>query len=93
VKYRLSVIETTRATGLFVIDERHYEIFISKQSVKLELDMMYGYYKECGFGTDKEGVKVLLEQCKVVWEEDGVWFIEPIGHKLFFPKKSFMGGR
>jgi len=34
-----------------------------------------------------------LNQCRVEWENDGVWFIEPDGHKLFFPKSSFLGER
>ena len=93
LKYRLLVVETTRAIGLFTTRERHYEVFISKQSVKPELDMMYGHHKEYGFGGDNEEVKKLLNQCQVRWEKEGVWFIEPDGHKLFFPKSTFMGGR
>jgi len=93
VHYRLSVIETTREVGLFVVEDRHYEIMISKQSVKPELDMMYGHYKEYGFGLDSSQIKNYLQKCDVIWEAGGVWFIEPDNHKIFFPKESFMGGR
>jgi len=91
--YRLSVIETTRAIGFLTTKERHYQIFISKQSVKPELDMMYGHYKEYGFEGNREEVEQKLEKCNVLWVQKGIWFIDDTGHKLFFPKKSFMGGR
>jgi hypothetical protein len=93
VHYRLSVIETTREVRLFVVEDRHYEIMISKQSVKPELDMLYGHYKEYGFRLESSQIKSYLQKCDVIWEEGGVWFIEPDNHKLFFPKTSFMGGR
>jgi len=93
ITYLLSVVETTRVLGIFLANDRHHEIFISKQSVKPELDMMYGHYKEYGFIGDTEEVKKHLSRCRVTWEKEGVWFIEPDGHKLFFPKSSFMGGR
>jgi len=92
-RYRLSVIETTRATGLFTTRERHYEVFISKQSVKPELDMMFGHYKEYGFEGNGKEVQEALEKCSVRWEKDGVWFVDDTGHRLFFPKETFMGGR
>ncbi len=92
-RYRLSVIETTRATGFFTTRERHYEVFISKQSVKPELDMMYGHYKEYGFEGNRKEVQEALEKCSVRWEKDGVWFVDDTGHRLFFPKETFMGGR
>jgi len=92
-RYRLSVVETTRKMGFFNINQRHYEIFISKQSVKPELDVMYGHYKEYGLEGDKEELERVLSQSHVEWKEDGVWFVEPDGHRLFFPKSSFMGGR
>ena len=92
-RYRLSVVETTRVPNLLFMPLYHHEIFISKQSVKPELDMMYGHYKEYGFEGEQENIKELLSQCQVRWEENGVWFIEPDGHKLFFPKSTFMGGR
>jgi len=93
ITYRLSVVETTRVLGVFLANNRHHKIFISKQSVKPELDMMYGHYKEYGFIGDAEDVKKNLSRCRVEWGNDGVWFIEPNGHKLFFPKSSFIGGR
>jgi len=92
-RYRLSVIETTRATGLFTTKERHYQIFISKQSVKPELDMMYGHYKEYGFEGNRKKVEETLENCSVRWGKGGVWFVDDTGHRLFFPKETFMGGR
>ena len=92
-RYRLSVLETTRAIGLFTETTRHHEIIISKQSVKPELDTMYGHYKEYGFEGEEDEIKVLLDQCQVRWKKEGVWFMEPDGHKLFFPKNTFMGGR
>ena len=92
-RYRVSVIETTRATGFFTTRKRHYQIFISKQSVKPELDMMYGHYKEYGLEGTRKEVQQKLDKCDVRWEEKGVWFIDNTGHKLFFPKASFMGGR
>lgn len=92
-RYRVSVIETTRATGFFTSGEYHYQIFISKQSVKPELDMMYGHYKEYGLEGTREEVKQILEKCDVHWEVSGVWFVDNTGHKLFFPKSTFMGGR
>ena len=93
ITYRLSVVETTRELGLFFSKDRHHKIFISKQSVKPELDMMYGHYKEYGFIGDAEDVKKNLSQCHLEWKKEGVLFIEPDGHKLFFPKSSFLGGR
>ena len=92
-RYRLSVVETTRVPNLLFMPLYHHEIFISKQSVKPELDMMYGHFKEYGFEGDEEEIKEHLDRCQVRWEEEGVWFIESDGHKLFFQKSTFMGGR
>lgn len=92
-RYILSIVETTRAVGLFSTREYHYDIFISKHSVKHELDMMYGHYKEYGFGGNRKEVKDSLDKCSVRWEKNGIWFIDDTEHKLFFPKSSFMGGR
>ncbi len=32
-------------------------------------------------------------RCTVIWEPEGVTIAEPTGHKLFIPKKAFIGGR
>ena len=92
-RYRVSVIETTRSIGFFTTQERHYEIIISKQSVKPELDMMYGHHKVYGLEGTEEEVRQILKKCDVQWEVSGVWFVDNTGHKLFFPKSTFMGGR
>jgi len=92
-RYRLSVVETTRVPNLLFMPLYHHEIFISKQSVKPEMDMMYGHYKEYGLEGEKEEITEHLDRCQVRWEEEGVWFVEPDGHKLFFPKSAFVGGR
>ncbi len=34
-----------------------------------------------------------LTRCTIVWESEGVTITEPTGHKLFVPKKAFIGGR
>lgn len=34
-----------------------------------------------------------IQDCKVVWTDAGVEIATPYGHKIFFPKKSFLGGR
>ncbi len=96
--YRFSIVEQSNRKRDFldIINfgtYKHYEVFISKQSVKPELDYMYGHYKEYGFKVDTDEILAYLEHCEVIWKKEGVWFVEPSGHKIFFPKKSFIGGR
>ena len=98
--YRLSVVEVKPSFGFFRVTnkESKYSIVISKGNTKPELHFMFGHNKPYGFGESNKvnsnwkdiKVEAYLEKCEVVWSNEGVDFIEPSGHKLFFPKVAFI---
>jgi hypothetical protein len=67
---------------------RNYSIHISRSK-----EISYGHYKAYSFGLSSSEATKYLQNCNVNWTNDGVTFLEPTGHKMFFPKKSFIGGR
>jgi len=75
-----------------------YFIVFSKNRVKPELHFMSGHFKEYGFNEGnkinnnwkKLNVKEYIDNCTIIWEKNGVTFVEPSGHKLFFPKETFI---
>lgn len=98
--YRLSVLEVKPSLEFFKITNKQdeYLMVISKGNTKPELHFMFGHNKPYGFGESNKynsnwksiNVKAYLEKCEVVWNNEGVIFIEPSGHTLFFPKTVFI---
>lgn len=67
---------------------RNYFIYIGKESNEIT----YGHIKNYSFEYN-QNIFEYLNRCTVRWNEDGVLFQEPSGHRLFIPKNSFIGGR
>jgi hypothetical protein len=98
-EYRLSILRRKTNINYFRFYKKdNYFIVISKNMVKSELHFMYGHFKEYGFNESnkfstnwkKLDVKEYFDNCTIIWEKDGVTFIEPSGHKIFFPKETFI---
>ena len=54
--------------------------------------LLYGHWTEYEFhnyGNEPD----YFTRCTVSWEPEGVTITEPTRHKLFIPKKAFIGGR
>jgi len=89
-KYRLFVIKSSSLNPVKLLFNSHdYIIGITRKTEEPE----YGHYKKYSVGYGSESDRQLIEQLSIIWNEDGVILIEKSGHRLFFPKKSFIGGR
>lgn len=64
-----------------------YEVFVSKPT-----SPDYGHLTEYGFH-NAAWESDYFDRCTVDWTPDGITLTEPSGHRLFIPKKSFIGGR
>ena len=99
-KYRLSILERKPKLNLFKIGEKQnqYKIVISKKQTKPELLFMFGHYKSYSFAESNKfsphwkelNILRYIEKCKVIWNNEGVTFIEPSGQELFFPEKVYL---
>ena len=54
--------------------------------------LLYGHWTEYEFHNYSNDSDYFT-RCVVTWEPEGVTITEPTGHKLFIPKKAFIGGR
>lgn len=98
--YRLSIVEVKSKFQFFKLGEKEkqYKIVISKNNTKPELYFMLGHNKSYSFAESnkysphwkKFNIKAYVESCNVVWNNEGVLFVEPSGHKLFFPVVAFV---
>ncbi|MBA7610011.1 hypothetical protein ES703_17214 [subsurface metagenome] len=85
--YTLAVVEGARDWATLGWPRRHY-IFVGRSNDVPDS----GHYLAYTFHPDN-GNKEHIKKSLVEWDEDGVTFIEATGHKLFIPKKMFIGGR
>ncbi len=53
----------------------------------------YGHYKEYSFTSVLEDIETYIKKSELDWSELGLTFKEKSGHRLFFPKEWFLGGR
>ncbi len=65
---------------------RKYYIVIGRTPI-------YGHVKDYSFTSELEDIDTYVKQSQVEWSAEGLTFIEKAGHRLFFPKEMFVGGR
>ena len=53
----------------------------------------YGHYKEYSFTSGLEDIDTYIKKSELEWTAEGLTFKEKSGHRLFFPKEWFVGGR
>ena len=82
--YCLSVIRQFRLAG----NQDYLFIGRGKEAPAYGHSMPFKFYKDYSEELEKH-----IHQSTVQWNEEGVSFESASGHKLFFPKKMFMGGR
>ncbi len=82
--YCLSVIERSRLSG------NHFYLFIGrgKDAPAYGHQMPFEFYKDYS-----ETIQNHIYRSAVQWNENGVEFESASGHRIFFPKKMFIGGR
>jgi len=98
--YRLSILEKKSKLQIFKLwaKENQYKIVISKNNTKPELHFMLGHNKSYSLAESNKyspnwkdiDIEAYVKKCTVVWNNEGVFFIEPSGHKLFFPSVAFV---
>lgn len=86
--YILSVIAHGKSFGFLSIKDE-YIISITRSG---DGPPGYGHRFNVSFFPDGNEEKH-IQSSSVEWSQDGVTFIEPTGHKVFFPANSFIGGR
>ena len=86
--YTLSVIEGSINWNDIRLP-RHYQLFIGKGDEAPD----YGHYIEYSFHPMSENIEKHIGRSNVEWTADGATFVENSGHRLFIPKKMFIGGR
>lgn len=87
--YFLNIVEDNIDLGHIPFTaQRNYFIYVGKESDAVT----YGHIKNYSFEYNTD-IQSYLNDCKVNWSQDGVTLKEPGGHKVFIPKKSFIGGR
>ena len=88
--YYMSVVETDlnwRGFPLYV--DRHHIIYVGRESGT----PTYGHMLEYSFYPFPDDLKDFLKKATVEWTAEGVNLTLPSGHKLFVPKRMFIGGR
>ena len=86
--YCLSVIEGSRDWGKGDFPRRHY-LFVGRGTAAPS----YGHSCDYEFHASSEDVDAHVAQSSVEWTPQGVTLLEATGHRLFIPKKAFIGGR
>jgi hypothetical protein len=69
----------------FTLDRRYYLV--------IGRTPLYGHFKEYSFTSVFEDIESYIKKSNVEWSVEGLTFIEKSGHRLFFPKDWFVGGR
>ncbi len=88
--YTLSVIKGRRKWNVLSLESHYcYYIFIGSSTEAPE----YGHYHDYSFSPGPEDIETHIKASKVEWNDDGLTFIEASGHRLYVPKKMFIGGR
>ena len=88
--YYLHIVEDTLDFGHVPYSvKRRYFIYVGKEAKNLT----HGHVKDYSFDPEIEGMEKFLNRSNVSWDENGVTFTEPDGHRLFIPKDSFLGAR
>ena len=68
--------------------DRNYAIYVGRES-----SPSYGHWMKYPFTEDSDTISAKLSQATVEWTDDGVTLELATGHRIFVPKKSFIGGR
>ena len=88
-KYTLFVREKAPDWSFLLHRRARHEIFIGR-------DDSYGHWFDCtfhgGWGDDTK-TDEYIRRSAVEWTEEGVSIKQESGHVVFFPKKTFVGGR
>jgi len=86
--YELYVMEGGLNWTLFGTERRYY-LFIGRA----EGEPSHGHAIDYSFHPGGTDLAAHIQASKVEWSDDGVTFVEASGHRLFVPKKMFIGGR
>jgi hypothetical protein len=87
-KYALSVIKRRSHIDLFGLHEHHMIVIGRVGAVP-----GYGHPKDYSFIHGYPEFNKYIKKCTVQWSPEGCTFIEPEGHKLFFPISVYSRGR
>lgn len=88
--YYLSVVEGDVDWRYFPLSwQRHHHIYVGREKDAPD----YGHYVDFSFHPGADDLESHLSKSKVEWSEEGVEFGEASGHRLFIPKRMFIGGR
>ena len=67
-----------------------YELFVGKAA---DTGAAYGHRVDFSFHPGNEAIEAHIQHSRVVWDTAGVTFHEASGHRLFIPRRMFVGGR
>ena len=88
--YYLSVVEYgTNWDGFPLHTEPKYIIYVGRDSGSPS----YGHMINYSFHPHPDDMVTFLKKAESVWTADGVELQLPSGHRVFIPKKMFIGGR
>jgi len=87
--YNVTIVEKDRNWYLFMLStDWNYDIYVGRESPP-----SYGHWIKYPFAEDEDKISAKLSQATVEWTDDGVTLELATGHRIFVPKKSFIGGR
>jgi len=86
--YTLSVVEGAIDWNNLDLRGRHY-LFIGRGTDAPS----YGHYHDYTFHAGIDDIDAYIGRSTVEWTAEGLTFVEATGHRLFFPKSMFVGGR
>jgi len=88
--YYMSVVERDLDwSGFPFYVERNYFIYVGRD----EGTPSHGHMIKYSFHPYPDEVEQFLTKADVQWTAEGVMLSLPSGHRLFVPKKMFIGGR
>ncbi len=90
--YYISVVSTDIDWKTYPFNigiERNYIIYVGRDSGKPS----YGHMIKYSFHSGYKDLREFLNETEVNWLPEGVQLILASGHRLFIPKKMFIGGR
>lgn len=91
----------TSPQGLYPYTDYTLRIQGRKKAYEIEISRVgnegsYGHRFPIAFyyaAKDKEDMKKYIGTTHVQWNKEGVAIQTPVGHKIFIPSQSFLGGR
>lgn len=85
--YTLSVVE--HGIDLHTIPWKRTHLLFVGRGTAIE----YGHYVRISFPVRSAEMETHIKASKVEWTAEGVQLEPPSGHRIFVPKKMFIGGR